>query len=369
MNVQQVVKEIHARIESETAPSGSSLAADINELTALKAAYGRLYQIRNLVGQTPPGPNTLRARLGGHFVRLVQRMLFWHTPQIRRVHNEITNALGSACVLIERQFRMIGELRQEIEALRRAQVFVEQRSRSGGEDTAGLTPTDSRPAELPPAFQFALQDHFRGSEAVTADRLAVWLRNIETLTAGAPPAMWVDIGCGRGEWLAMAAREGRQITGIDSNPASIELCRAKGLHAEMAEAIDYLRALPDASLVVVTAFHVVEHIPMESLLTLITEVARTLQPGGLFAAETPNAGNILMGSHHFWNDPTHQRPIPAALLEFVFDYCGLRTVKRLALNPAPVEEHLPYAEIDLIRRVDEHLYGPRDYGLIGRRET
>jgi hypothetical protein len=108
---------------------------------------------------------------------------------------------------------------------------------------------------------------------------------------------------------------------------------------------------------------------MATLLRLVTEVTRTLQPGGLFAVETPNPRNVLMGSHHFWNDPTHQRPIPAALLEFIFDYCGLPVVKRLELNPAPDEEHLPYGEIDLIHRVDEHLYGPRDYGLIGRREA
>lgn len=375
MNVQQVVKGIHARIESEQAAadasSGSSASllspVEINELAALNVAYGRLYEIRNLVGQTPPSPNTFRARVGGHLIRLVQRMLFWYTPQIRRFHDETASVLASARILIERQFETIGELRRDVQALRRKHALAEQWSRGSTLEQPGQPPPVSAERDsLPPAFEFALQDHFRGLEGHTAEKLEIWLRTIEAMEQ---EGAWLDIGCGRGEWLALAAHENRQLTGIDLNPASIEYCRAKGWHVEAADAIGYLASLADGSLSVITAFHVVEHIPMASLLKLVTEVARTLQPGGLFAVETPNARNILMGSHQFWNDPTHQRPIPAALLEFILNYCGLNTVKRLDLNPAPLEEHLPYGEIDLIRRMNELLYGPRDYGLIGRRET
>lgn len=379
MDAQQVVKEIHARIESEQTASGDSAGAgasllspvEINELATFNVAYGRLYEIRNLVGQTPPSPHTFRARMGGRLVGLVQRMLFWYTPQIRRFQNETASVLASARVLIERQFQTIGELRQDVRTLHRKHALAEQWSRSSETQAALSQPNAAAKDALPPAFEFALQDHFRGPEEHTAEKLAIWLRTIDAMETppGAGTQAWLDIGCGRGEWLAVAAGEKRSLTGIDSNPESIEHCRAKGLHAAGGDAIEYLRSLPDASLAVVTAFHVVEHLPVAALLRLVTEVSRTLQPGGLFAVETPNARNILMGSHHFWNDPTHQRPVPAALLEFIFDYCGLHTVKRLDLNPAPAEEHLPYSEIDLIRRIDEHLYGPRDYGLIGRRET
>jgi 2-polyprenyl-3-methyl-5-hydroxy-6-metoxy-1,4-benzoquinol methylase len=382
MDVQQVVKEIHARIESELSAAGASASSggsasflspvEINELAALNVAYGRLYEIRNLVGQTPPAPNTFRARIGGHFIRLVQRMLFWYTPQIRRFQNEAASALASTRILIERQFETIGELRRDVQALRRKHALAEQWGRGNQEPLEPLG-TDSTRDSLPPAFEFALQDHFRGLEGHTAEKLEIWLRTIEAMESATgsetQPAEWLDIGCGRGEWLTLAARENHRITGIDSNPASIEHCRGKGLRAEGADATGYLASLPGASLSVVTAFHVVEHIPIAGLLKLVTEIARTLQPGGLFAVETPNPRNILMGSHHFWNDPTHQRPIPSALLEFVLNYCGLEVVKRLELNPAPKEDHLPYGEIDVIRRVNEHLYGPRDYGLIGRRET
>lgn len=377
MDVQRVVREIHERVEREqsaaAAPASSGdaasflSAAETNELAELSVAYGRLYEIRNLVGQTPPAPNTMRARIGGHLIRLVQRMLFWYTPQIRRFQNEAASVLASVRILIERQSETISELRRDVQAIERKHALAEQWNRGKHEPAGAVGLTEGDP--LPPAFEFALQNHFRGLEDNTAEKLAVWLRTVEAMhKADSAPAAWLDIGCGRGEWLTLAARDSRRITGIDASPVSIEYCRAKGLRAEAGDAIDYLRSLPGGSLAVVTAFHVAEHLPMPVLLRLVTEVSRTLAPGGLFAVETPNPRNILMATHHFWNDPTHQRPIPPALLEFIFEYCGLNVVKRLELNPAPKGEHLPYTEIEVIRRVDEQLYGPRDYGIIGRRE-
>ena len=74
-----------------------------------------------------------------------------------------------------------------------------------------------------------------------------------------------------------------------------------------------------------------------------------------------------MGSFNFWKDPTHRQPIPPALLEFVYEYFGLRVVKRLDLNRSPQDDRLPYDEISVVHRLNESLYGPQDYGLIGRR--
>ena len=136
---------------------------------------------------------------------------------------------------------------------------------------------------------------------------------------------------------------------------------------EHTEALDCLKGVQDESLAVMTAFHVVEHLPAAYFLEFVRLAARKLQSGGILALETPNPANILMGAHYFWNDPTHQRPIPPALMEFVFQYFGLSVVKRLELNPFPRQQQLPYTEIDLVRRVSDHFYGPRDYGLIGRK--
>ncbi len=144
-------------------------------------------------------------------------------------------------------------------------------------------------------------------------------------------------------------------------------CCAKGLNAEETDALGYLRSLKSESLAVVTAFHAVEHWPTGYLLALMQEAVRTLKPDGLMIIETPNPTNLLMGSCNFWKDPTHCQPIPPALLEFIYQYFGLSVVKRLDLNRSPQDERLPYDEINVVHRLNESLYGPQDYGLIGRR--
>ena len=46
------------------------------------------------VGDIPPQPPTLRGRLGAVLVKLVRRMLFWYTGQIRTFHGVVAEAVG-----------------------------------------------------------------------------------------------------------------------------------------------------------------------------------------------------------------------------------------------------------------------------------
>ncbi len=62
------------------------------------------------VGRMPPSSNTLRARFGAVLVRIVQRMLFWYTPQIVGFN---TSALG----LVQEQGRLIEQLSAQVAAL------------------------------------------------------------------------------------------------------------------------------------------------------------------------------------------------------------------------------------------------------------
>ena len=414
MNVQKVVTEIHARIRKEEIPESAS-RQDAYELAALRSAYQRLYQNRNAIGKMPPSPNTLRARIGAYLVRGVQRCLFWYTPQILQFQNDVISALNSACALVSRQSERASGLEQEVRRLRRnpadrddllnsepRQIAEQQReqkrrdeilesaSQLVGRQSArtdllereleklrreitGLQFDAVRPQEnpntpaLPNSFEFALQDRFRGSEAETTQKLETYLELLPSLLADLPTGQWLDVGCGRGEWMEAVSKLGHKVLGIDSNPASVRHCREKGLPAEETDGLAYLRSCPDASTAVVTALHVVEHWSMHDVLALVREASRILQPGGLLIIETPNPANLRMGSTDFWNDPTHRRPIPAKLLEFVFEYFGFTMVKRLELNPYPPAEKFAFDEISVVHRLNEYFYGPQDYGLIGRR--
>lgn len=368
MNVRNIVKAIHEDIEqSDPARAGSPApkSSGQSELAALRNAFDRLYSVRHLVGRMPPSPGTLRGRLGRHLVQVVQRMLFWYTPQIHRFQDEAAQTLDGLLRVVELQADMIDVLRKDLTSLRRD--LWEQRA----DTPQGAPSTAGTPGTIPASFEFALQDHFRGSEQNTTTKLSVWLdeitaiANAKRLSEGA----WLDIGCGRGEWLALVAKAGIRVTGIDASAAAVAHCREARLTAEHADARSWLEQCPDGSLAVISAFHVVEHMPAEVLLSFVQLAARKLQAGGVLAIETPNPANLTMGAHHFWNDPTHQRPVPASLLRFVMVYFGLKVVKQLELNPCPDAEHLPFAEIDVVRRIDHLMFGPQDYGLIGRRDA
>jgi O-antigen chain-terminating methyltransferase len=110
-----------------------------------------------------------------------------------------------------------------------------------------------------------------------------------------------------------------------------------------------------------------EHWTMNYAVALIQEAVRILKPGGLLIIETPNPANLLVGSLNFWNDPTHRHPIPWRLMEFVYEYFGLKVIQRLDLNPAPKEERFPFDEVSIVHKLNDYFYGPQDYGLIGRR--
>jgi len=376
MNIASEIRQIHARVERETAVERAALLppesrpADLSELAALRGACETAYQLRNLVGQMPPSPGTLRARIGAYLVRWVQRALFWYTPQITQFHEQVANALDRACKLLDSEARHIATLQHQFSRLRDEVAIVRSetaRPRDRVERTASDEPEFHSDHALLDSFLFQLQDKFRGTEAETRGKLGVYLTTIQTADPPVPPGDWLDIGCGRGEWLEAICAAHYSGQGVDSNALAVAHCRKKGLRVTHGDALEFFKSVPDESMAVVTAFHVVEHCSMEHLLRLVCESARALKRGGLFIMETPNPANLLMGSHHFWLDPTHVHPVPAGLMEFIYEYFGLQIVERLDLTPSPASKLLPYDEIETVHRLNEQLYGPQDYGLIGRR--
>ncbi len=118
----------------------------------------------------------------------------------------------------------------------------------------------------------------------------------------------LDVGCGRGEFLALLAGEGISARGVDSDPGMIELCQAIGVEATLADANVYLGGLQDASVGTVFSAQLIEHLPHSELQQLLGLARRKLRPGGLFIAETVNPHRVA-SLKTFWIDPSHQHPI------------------------------------------------------------
>lgn len=185
-------------------------------------------------------------------------------------------------------------------------------------------------------FYRAFEDQHRGSRELIKTRQRAYLPFIEPLQSLYPDASALDLGCGRGEWLELLIESGFNASGVDLDDGMLAVCRERGLAVQTKDAVTGLQEQSDASLAVVSGFHLAEHIPFEALQSLMSESLRALKPAGLLILETPNPENIVVGTANFYLDPTHRQPIPPLLLSFLAEYCGFARVKVIRLQ-APVD--------------------------------
>jgi 2-polyprenyl-3-methyl-5-hydroxy-6-metoxy-1,4-benzoquinol methylase len=210
-----------------------------------------------------------------------------------------------------------------------------------------------------PSFDYArFADRFRGSEE--------YVRNNQRLYA---PLFQdrrnvLDIGCGRGEFLDVMKESGVPARGIDLDPESVALCRAKGHQADTADLFAYLADGADGAFDGIFAAQVVEHIPPELLPRMIGLCSAKLRRGGIFVLETPNPECLAIFATHFYLDPTHTRPIPPSLMVFYFEEFGLGGIEVRRLSPA-VESMPSLAELP--PKFREAFFDGLDYAIIGRK--
>jgi SAM-dependent methyltransferase len=181
-------------------------------------------------------------------------------------------------------------------------------------------------------FYKALEEKFRGSRELIKSRLLVYRPFIQPLLSFYEDAKAIDLGCGRGEWLELLKESGFDGHGVDLDECMLAACRERSLSVATEDAISALKKLPNESQAIVTGFHIAEHIRFADLQLLVQEALRVLKPGGLLILETPNPENITVGTNSFYLDPTHQRPIPPALLSFLPEYYGYAKIKVIRLQ-------------------------------------
>lgn len=207
-----------------------------------------------------------------------------------------------------------------------------------------------------------LEDNFRGSQNEIKKRLAAYLPHIKSLVTPGDTTI-VDLGCGRGEWLELLKEEGYRALGVDTNRVLLDRCRQRGLDVIQSDVLTYLRALPDNSVSSITGFHIIEHLRIDDLMSLLDEVVRTLRPGGVVIFETPNPDNVLVGSNYFYFDPTHRNPLPSLLMKFLLESRGLHRIEVMDLHDWAGA--MIAGDDDLTTRFNKLFYGPMDYAITG----
>ena len=217
------------------------------------------------------------------------------------------------------------------------------------------------------------EDAFRGS----SEEIARQLRDYLPIFADASDVL--DIGCGRGEFLALLRESGVGARGIDLNDAMVAVCREKGFEAEKADALSYLRSLPAGSLGGLFAAQVVEHLEPAYLTRLLEATFDVLRPGAPIVLETINPACWFAFFESYIRDITHVQPLHPDTLKFLLIASGFQQIEIRYRAPYPEHEKLQplpaspalgdsvetlNANIEKINRL---LFTHLDYAAIGRR--
>jgi SAM-dependent methyltransferase len=214
-------------------------------------------------------------------------------------------------------------------------------------------------------FYIEFEDKFRGSKQEIKQRLRAYLPYVDAFARVSDDQgrRFVDVGCGRGEWLELLGELGIPALGIDMNAAMVDACIASGCAAKVDDAIAYLQRQPAGSLAGVTGFHIIEHLPFETLIALFDAAYAALADGGVLIFETPNPENMIVGSCNFYYDPTHRNPIVPAVAEFIARQRGFSKAEILRLHPFP-EDYRVKGEGFSGDLINKFFFGAQDFALI-----
>ena len=217
--------------------------------------------------------DTVRSALGrldsqiDEMRRYQQALSAWE----RRSTDDVT-ALASSQ---QEMWTSIGVLQQATQNLKRELARLAESGVAPSPAAAGIAATPANQLETLDSHKYVgFEDLFRGSTDDIRQRVSEYLPFFQ----GARDVL--DIGCGRGEFLALLREQGIQARGVDINASMVDVCRQHGLDATEADALSYLQAQPDGSLGGLFAAQVVEHLEPRYLTGLLDAAFDKLRPRG-----------------------------------------------------------------------------------------
>lgn len=279
------------------------------------------------------------------------------------------SAFADARTAMEGAEKALSEVKASRQMMAEQKVQL-QRLIETARDGLSTTSTEQTPVEIIDnhaldSLYVAFENQFRGSTGEITERLKRYLPIFENNRLDHPDRVVLDIGCGRGEWLSLLKQKEILTGGVDLNSAMVAQARELGLDVYEADAIAYLRSVPDSSLAAITGFHIVEHLEFRTLVTLFGEAYRALAPGGVILFETPNPENLVVGACTFNYDPTHNKPLPPDLLRFIANASGYIDTRIIRTD---LDCHLDETESGFApSEVNDWFRQPADYAVYARK--
>jgi SAM-dependent methyltransferase len=158
-----------------------------------------------------------------------------------------------------------------------------------------------------------IYDAWCASAPITAKNHGFYVRRLVR-----SPGPVAELGVGNGRICIEVAKQGRNITGVDSSSAILELCRKRAREAGVSERVSLIQAdfrdfvLAEPAELIVLPFHSIGHLLTDDdKLRAMRQVRNRLRTGGRFVFD------------HFIFDPSYVQPgVPHLRAEFTHAETG-----------------------------------------------
>jgi SAM-dependent methyltransferase len=308
-------------------------------LTALDRA------VVDLHAQSPASREDIN-RCTGALIAFLQRITAFVETKDRQLAADTARrfeGLGPALESVAELRTQLGVLQRTVEMLARQSSVTSRQSTV----TSHRSPAGSQQSSvnLDEVTYLAFEDEFRGSDESIERRLGAYVPVFAGTTAV------VDIGCGRGEFLAALKGAGIAARGVDANGEMAAVARDRGLDVVQGDALVFLDALPDASVGGLMAAQVVEHLEPAYLMRLLSVARQKLKAGAPVVIETINPACWLAFFSSYIRDLTHVRPIHPETLQYLLRANGFAQVSIQYSAPVPDNVKMQPAELgaDVVR--------------------
>ena len=215
--------------------------------------------------------------------------------------------------------------------------------------------TKSRELLKKDAQYICFEDIFRGPESAIRDKQSIYVKHAkEAFGDGSKKGIFLDAGCGRGEFLELLKKAKVPAKGLEQNNSLEETLSKKGLDFEFTDVNVFLENSADESLLGISALHFIEHQNTDYLRSFIELAHKKTAPGGIIIIETVNP-NCSLALSHFYLDITHEKPYSPEAIKFFVEAYGYNNVQLMLLSPCPEEFR--------VRNFLDHNY--QEYAVIG----
>lgn len=178
---------------------------------------------------------------------------------------------------------------------------------------------------LPADERYALFESVFYDAAAVLAKQRVYLPYLDRqLTASSP---FLDLGCGRGEFLHILRDDGVRVRGVDVNGACIFALRERGFDVVHDDLVAFLERDRE-SYAGASLLQVAEHLSWPRIERVLTLLRERIVDGGLLIVETPNPlSPFALGVFH--TDPTHVAPLPPEAMRYAVEAAGFRDARIL----------------------------------------